>query len=603
MELEQIVIAGFKGIDSFTEPNPPKREIFLGQNGTGKTSILEAIRFGITGDYPANPIRKGHEKAYVNIKPKGLGMIERYLNDGKPNQIRYNGTLTTQKSVNDLIRDVSGINPDTLKVITSGEIIRAMNAGELSKFLTESGLLPLSIDADEVCDRCGLSAKASEEVKLFLPPMPEKFGLDELSSAYDDFFDRRQFLARSLKEEKIKAEWTAPVPARTLAAIDKDIAAMSGASSEIAAYEAAKKIYDEAVLRRNRQMSEIKALEEKLSGSSCAAPDVNKKKNAEVQLQKLANEEASLSGTITVLEKNLKLSKKIISDLSSPCCPISSKIVCSTDKSAAKDEVEETIKCTEAELEKSIKTLSEIKSKEVVFKKQIEDYNKAYDAYQSFCAASEKIKALRSALIPLPTLPAEPKKLKADTVTINALNKERSEIVAYELSREAEKKADDLKKKLDVVSEIVAALNPKGGVREKVIAFGLAPLVDYCNERADLMGLGISIKIVALEGSRIYCKTKGSSGEYIPLESASSGQKALVMFLILDMMNALSGLGILFLDGLEVLDDDAFDALLNVLETAESEKTYQHIFMSAVSHADTIVVVKKHASKLKIVNL
>ena len=603
MKIHGYTITNFKGIGYYNAISPGKRTIFVGPNGSGKTSMLEAIRYAITGDCPSNPIRTGAPYAAVEILLDKLAPIQRIQNVGKANQIRYNGTLTTQKSVHEQIQNTFGINMETLKSITSGEILQAMSAGELSKFLTESGLLPLSVDAEQIITECSLSPEAASMIKLFLPSMPNKFGLDEINACYDDFCDQRKLMTRDLKAETAKAEaYTGPIPTRTVADIDKILSSMSNTSADLVIYQNAKKVYDDTKMRRDRQLAEIKTLEEKLAKTSCKAPNEGMKKNAELQIQRLSMQEASVTGTITVLEKNLKMLEKMLSDLQSPRCPLSDKLVCTTDKTAIKDELAQTIADTNAELEKNKKQIADIEAKIRNFKDQISDYERDLSAYQTYVSSSERLKALRAALIQLPSAPVEPKVKPVDTNAINALNKERSDIVAYNLAKEAKKKAAEITSKLAIVSEIVKALDPKGGIRESVIAHALTPLVDYCNTRSKQMKLDIEIDIKASSGSRIYCKTPSSRG-FVPLESASSGQKAIIMFLVMDMLNSLSGLGVLFLDGLEVLDEEAFDALLTILETPESEQTYDHVFLCAVNHDDAVKVIAKHAAKMAVENM
>lgn len=604
MKIENYAVCNFKGVDYYHEANIQKRTIFVGPNGSGKSSLMEAIRYGITGDCPSNAIRANAPFASVEISLDKLAPIERKQHNGKASQIRYSGTLTTQKSVAEQIQQTFNINVDTIKNITSGEILRAMSAGELSKFLTESGLLPLSVDVEEIITECKLSNEAATMIRPFLPPMPFKFGLDEINECYENFFDLRKSISRDLKGEEIKAAaYTGPTPTRTIADVDKILTSLSSVSADMAIYQNAKKIYDEAKIRFDRQQAEIKRVEEYLSKNMCKIPDETKKSNAESQLRSLATREATARGTVSVLEKNLKMLEKMLSDLKSPKCPLSDKLVCTTDKTAIKDELEETIKSTKEELEKNKTMINDIIQKMDMFNKQIAEYDRDMDKYLRLQSESERLKALRAAIVPLPPVPVEPKNAAIDTAEIDKLNKEKSNIIAFNLAEEAKKKVVELENSKKIVQELVSALDPKGGIRESVIAYALTPLVDYCNARSKQMNLDIEIDIKAASGSRIYCKTPSSGGAFVPLESASSGQKAIIMFLVMDMLNSLSGLGILFLDGLEVLDKAAFDALLKILETPESEKTYDHIFMSAVDHDDTKSAIQNHLSSLHVVSM
>ena len=105
-------------------------------------------------------------------------------------------------------------------------------------------------------------------------------------------------------------------------------------------------------------------------------------------------------------------------------------------------------------------------------------------------------------------------------------------------------------RRIDVVSELIDTLDPKKGIREKVISFALSPLIDYCNEKASQLKTGFQINIQTSNGTHLMCKPKESS-DYQELSAASSGEQLLATFLITDMLNALSGYGILMLDDLD----------------------------------------------------
>lgn len=51
--VESIAIEGFKGFTTRQEINFEGRHVFLlGQNGNGKSSIIEAVRWGLFGSVP-----------------------------------------------------------------------------------------------------------------------------------------------------------------------------------------------------------------------------------------------------------------------------------------------------------------------------------------------------------------------------------------------------------------------------------------------------------------------------------------------------------------------------------------------------------------------
>ena len=78
----------------------------------------------------------------------------------------------------------------------------------------------------------------------------------------------------------------------------------------------------------------------------------------------------------------------------------------------------------------------------------------------------------------------------------------------------------------------------------------------------------------------------------------SSGEQAYALFLVMDALNALSGYGILVLDDLDKLDENALDALLSLLEKPGVMNNYDHVLMAMVNHEDSLAVLKKHEKSL-----
>ena len=89
-----------------------------------------------------------------------------------------------------------------------------------------------------------------------------------------------------------------------------------------------------------------------------------------------------------------------------------------------------------------------------------------------------------------------------------------------------------------------------------------------------------------------------TSCDMVKLESVSSGEQAYALFLVMDALNALSGYGILVLDDLDKLDENALDALLSLLEKPGVMDNYDHVLMAMVNHEDSLAVLKKHEKSL-----
>ena len=99
----------------------------------------------------------------------------------------------------------------------------------------------------------------------------------------------------------------------------------------------------------------------------------------------------------------------------------------------------------------------------------------------------------------------------------------------------------------------------------------------------------ISFKFESDNGVVVYMDN--GKGSMLPYESLSTGEKAYFMFVIMDMLNQLSGVNILLLDELSVIDSSVFEKFVSTV--LEHKDDYDHIIMSAVNHIDTVDVLTK----------
>lgn len=78
MKINHVRISNFKEARAF-ELTPAKVNVFIGPNGSGKTSILQALRYGLTGNSPQDAITGGAKKAVVDLTFPDIGTLTRTL--------------------------------------------------------------------------------------------------------------------------------------------------------------------------------------------------------------------------------------------------------------------------------------------------------------------------------------------------------------------------------------------------------------------------------------------------------------------------------------------------------------------------------------------
>ena len=134
LKINKLTIEGFKCFEketiiSFNEIT----KILLGHNGCGKTSIIEAIRFVLTGEFPVDGINYLTEKAFVKAdfdtmsiaRLKSFGKTTVYLNDSQ----------VTNKELDAVVETTFGLPKQSLKICTSSEVLANLSSADLGNFL------------------------------------------------------------------------------------------------------------------------------------------------------------------------------------------------------------------------------------------------------------------------------------------------------------------------------------------------------------------------------------------------------------------------------------------------------------------------------------
>ena len=598
MKLNGLTIKNFRTI---TEKSiaPAKLNVIVGPNGSGKSSTLEALSFLLTGKSGPNPVQEGAECAEVECEVMGTLLQRKYSARGA---VRLNGKATTQKSVQQWIEDSTGVTVDTLRVATSSGLLAAMNSRELAEYMISNNLIPAEVDLDTIDKLCTISPEAMAELSMLLPPAPVKFNMDAVQEAYSHCYNTRPAIKRELAEKRVKANYTGPAPTRTLEEIDQQLAAFAAHATEKSAYERLLRSYNDTMARREQALAQLEVIKKQLSAFT--AEPVNP---ADVQVlrkkEKDIREAIMVCGTeIRTIQANLVMFKRTMENLGKPVCPISEKLICTTDKTAIKEELAGLIADNDTLCQRANARLADLNKQLANQQEAIADFEKKLDAFRAAENLKARYQSIQASIPPVPAKPKAPDDIPNLEMRIQALKEERARIFAANAAKEAEAQIPALEAQVKVYDELVNLLCPKGGIREKIIEATFEPLIDHCNERAMVLKPDFRIGLVSDDGIHITCKPTGAK-EAMPLDAVSSGEQLLAMLLILDAINALSGLGILVLDDLDKLDENSLNALFELLTNPEVSAPYDHIFVAMVNHEDAVKVTAKYASQINLISL
>lgn len=577
MKIERIKVTNFNGKNYALEPG--KINPMIDKNGAGKTSLLRAILWGLTGE------KTDADETEVLIELDPTFIIERLRHDGK-NSCKLNGNKVTEKALNAAIEDKIGISLDAVKMASSEAVLETTKPEELLKALI--GYVTEELDVEKIISH--LTSPTPEiinKVREVFPKAPETFTLDKLDEVYKTIYDERKGLAAIYKQKdavfkQLAASTIKPVrPLEKVAAelLEIDVAAKTSADAAKRLKEWEKATAQERA--RKEEMAKIEATVTELKHKGHPASEIKQqeenRQKAEATKLKLASERATIENNISIFERTLK-------SLDQPVCPISNKLVCTTDKTGIKAELEKSVSDNKKLIE-NIKiqeaSCNETLEAYMVWKKQVDE---DAEKYQTKIKLLERHKTLRENPVNIPEKPV--------IVDVSTLSSKRTALMAEKQNCENYQKMITLEAELktekaagQILNYLVDALKDKGVVKEAIIRDYLVVFEDVMNKRAETFAPGYQISLSVNGGLRVALKTPGNKEAY-DSSTLSSGEKLLVRFLMLDMLNQLTGTNLMFIDNIESLDEEALTHLHDLINNEDFKSLYDHVFIAGVNHPD-----------------
>lgn len=559
----------FKGIEKHFAPK--NLNICVGNNGAGKTTILDALRFLITGDN------------------KEKGCVEAILDSG---DILYRGYDKTSSSIldrrkvtvaalNSFIEDYTHVPMKNINIVSSSDIIASLSPDVFQKLLI--GYIPEELTADTIVnyikDADGISEDEEKEIRAFFTE--EKFGVGRLNEAFTWFRDLKKDYSALLKNKKVAFDSIRDEkPTRSLTEIEENIKKAYASSGIKKVYEEQLSAYEIATKKKKEYDATLWKLRDELSSLPTSGFSEEDVKNAPDKIKDIKNKSMAIQKEIATISSNIKMFENTLSSLSKPICPISAKIICTTDKTALKDELEELLD--------SNKALKEDKEKEAnKLLDEISKIEKEVDKYNKLSLVKSKISALEKASPEVPKKPEMPKEASYD---LDKLLKEKKLAEEYHKKQTLKDDIDALSKKEKILNKIYKCLSDKGCVKDGIMNYYMSDFASICNNFANKFFNGYEIRFIADEGIKILVKAAGNDGFY-EASSLSSGEKIVSSIIIADMLNQLSGLKLLFIDNIEALDKNNLINLANLLKNSEFLDRYDHIFVSGVNHTEVIETI------------
>ena len=575
-----ISIRNFKGIEDL-QLNAKKLNAIIGKCGSGKSSLLDAIRFALTGKAGKEVIRKGCREASVVLRFSDNSTIERIRRTSE-NISKCNGKSSTKRSLDEFLT-ARNMNPCWIESLCSVDWFAGLSSKDLNNFFMT--ILPLRAKAETVVELVAqldkdLTEKKEKYLMEEILKKQEIFSFNDLANGYNTAYTVRQELKRKYNEMLPRCTFNETVPAKTREDIEKELnnisqveAAEKEYSKRLKEYASSKKQHDLAIKRLDEMKKELDTY------SSCKKPKEETKTQAEADRKLFQVHIKRTNEYIGTINSTLDLLKRTLDNLDKPICPISEKLICTTDKSQLKEELLSLIQKNENALASNKEFLA--KCEDQVRKRDdiIADYQKEVYSYEQKTTLENNI----SKFI-VPEILPEPQKV--EKAHLEAKKKELLDLLSilsrYEKVQQNKKELAKIKDKYDLAQFAVKVLDSKIGIPALILQRTLRFFEKKCNEKASLLREGFQIHFLSDNGITIQV-SPGKGKPFVDMKEVSTGEFVCVAYILMTMIGEATKCHLFLIDNLDRLDTEYLNALLSLLE---EDKKIEQVFLGGVDHAD-----------------
>lgn len=575
-----ISIRNFKGIEDL-QLNAEKLNAIIGKCGSGKSSLLDAIRFALTGKAGKEVIRKGCREASVVLRFSDNSTIERIRRTSE-NISKCNGKSSTKRSLDEFLT-ARNMNPCWIESLCSVDWFAGLSSKDLNNFFMT--ILPLRAKAETVVELVAqldkdLTEKKEKYLMEEILKKQEIFSFNDLANGYNTAYTVRQELKRKYNEMLPRCTFNETVPAKTREDIEKELnnisqveAAEKEYSKRLKEYASSKKQHDLAIKRLDEMKKELDTY------SSCKKPKEETKTQAEADRKLFQVHIKRTNEYIGTINSTLDLLKRTLDNLDKPICPISEKLICTTDKSQLKEELLSLIQKNENALASNKEFLA--KCEDQVRKRDdiISNYQKEVYRYEQKTTLENNI----SKFI-VPEILPEPQKV--EKAHLEAKKKELLDLLSilsrYEKVQQNKKELAKIKDKYDLVQFAVKVLDSKIGIPALILQRTLRFFEKKCNEKASLLREGFQIHFLSDNGITIQV-SPGKGKPFVDMKEVSTGEFVCVAYILMTMIGEATKCHLFLIDNLDRLDTEYLNALLSLLE---EDKKIEQVFLGGVDHAD-----------------
>ncbi len=600
--INQLTIQGFEGQRGCETYPFDKYTFVMGPNAAGKSTMINGIKTAMFGVVPDCVINAGSKDAVAIVKMDNGVEIKTVASEDAPTAHYVNGKKGTKKDIASLRGSLLKLSPELAEIFfRNNSYVWDMKPEELSKLI--GSILP-ALSADDLLK--ALKVTPDEEALFKSVYADTNVDFDGIAKVYKDLSEKLRVLNRDIAS----AEQTAKIlcvgnSGRPLELLKKRRDELVNALKVFRDREDAQKEYEAKKASYERYMQEARSLQDQLANKPAAVQPGLIDDNIE-RLNRIAEKLKSESELIAVLQMNIETSEKIIRELSSSVCPISKKLVCTTDKSSVRAELEHSVEETSKMLEIHKQQIVSLESIKQTTETTIRDLREKERKQQEYLRLEERLAALRANMPPLPVAPtAASGDSSAITAELDTVNTEIANAGNAEQSKKLMASLKSEKAKQAVVEHLRSMLAPKGEAYNIILDKVCGSLNKEMNATAAELGVQREYEFRVDNGMTLFGKKTGNA-EMIPVRNQSTGERFIAHLILITLVNKVVGTSFVILDNIDCLDEANLQKVLRLIMSPAYEKRFENIILAGVNHTDTVSAINTVAagrSDVKVINL
>lgn len=548
-----------------------KYNFFVGGNGAGKSSVLEALQFVLTGKnlretIPKSLIQAKQTTAMVETEIGTLGVLERTAT-ANGNIVRLNGSKLPDREAEKEMIDVFELSYEMLDCILSSRRFINLPLKEQKDFLFQVSGIQLTPDkVVSFLEKPSLLAEklTREELKA------TTIKFDNLDKAYSAFHVRRRETKKELATIKAKYDFLENTISALPAYNKKEKEVLSNLQLRRDEIIAAIAVINSEKSRKEKleaRLLEHRAKYAKLQAQcTVTKEEVEKIPNLKAELDVQINLRNEFEVVRKVTEEKNKTINVMLGKLNTTKCPLNEALVCKTDKSTLQQEFKKELAGNEKIFTETKVIIAEKDAFIVDTKKKISLLESQKVAIEGAERELASIHTLASDLATMGNIGCDTslkKDLQALDIEIASATEAMRQYTENE-KRKAEHKLlmtqyEALKKEVEAYEYLVEEFSPDG-VKARILKKVISPIVEHCNKKLKELKMG-EIEFDFQKGISVI-----SADGAVEISSLSLSERLRLGVVFQDTFSSLTGAKVLIVDEYDMLDDENSALMLNILK-------------------------------------